>query len=207
MIMRKLFLFCLVSSLCLLGACSAGEPPAPAQAGTASSTDSPIGAAIDRAMDKASAELASKNISVSNGNDDVPKAEITPQGDFLVAGKPVPLTAAQRNEMLAYRAQLIEIVRQGMAIGKQGAALGMHAAGAAIAGIFSGEPEQQIHQRVEAQTSGIRQAAAKLCDRMPALMTSQQKLATDVPAFKPYADLTLGKVDECREDALKHDGD
>lgn len=157
-------------------------------------------------MDKASVELASKNITVSNGHDNEPKAEITPQGDFLIAGKPVSLTPDQRTEMLAYRQQLIEIARQGIAIGKQGATLGIHAASAAIAAVFSGESKQQIRQHVEAQTSGIRTAAAKICERLPALRASQQKLATDVPAFKPYADLTPAKIDECRTNALKgHD--
>jgi hypothetical protein len=158
-------------------------------------------------MDKASVELATKNITVSNDHDNAPKAEITPQGDFLVAGKAVPLTPAQREEMRAYRQQLIEIARQGIAIGKQGAALGIDAASAAIAAVFSGESKQQVRQRVEAQTSGIRIAAAKICDRLPALRESQQKLAAAVPAFKPYADLTPAKIDECRAHALNGDND
>ncbi|MGH8215317.1 MAG: hypothetical protein ACREPZ_06480 [Rhodanobacteraceae bacterium] len=156
-------------------------------------------------MDKAGAELATKNITVSNHDDNAPKAEITPQGDFLIAGKPVSLTPGQRKEMLAYRQQLIEIARQGIAIGKQGATLGIHAASAAIAAAFSGDSDQQVRQRVEAQASSIRQAAAKICDRLPALRASQQKLAADVPAFEPYADLTAAKIDECRTDALHDD--
>lgn len=156
-------------------------------------------------MDKASAELTTKNITISN-NDNEPKAEITPRGDFLIEGKAVPLTTAQRTEVLAYRGQLIEIGRSGIAIGRQGATLGVNAASEAIAGAFSGRSEQQIRQRVEAQTSGIREAAAKICDQLPPLMVSQQKLATEVPAFKPYADLTPAKIEDCRKHAL-HDDD
>ncbi|HEX5961089.1 MAG TPA: hypothetical protein VFY97_07570 [Rhodanobacteraceae bacterium] len=202
------FLPCVLAagSFLALGACNAGSPNPPAATGaSASSSPSLIGAAIDRAMDKAATELASKNITISN-HDYEPKAEITPQGDFLIADKPVPLTPVQRNKMLAYRGQLVDIARAGIAIGRQGAALGVNAASEAIAGAFSGESEQQIRARVEAKASGIRAAAAKICDRLPALMTSQQKLAADVPAFKPYADLTPEKIDECRRDAL-HDDD
>jgi hypothetical protein len=207
MIMRKLSVLLAASSLAALSACSAGQTPSSDQSSAAASSSSPsIAGAIDRAMDEASAELATRNISVSNGHDDEPKAEITPQGDFLVAGKPVPLTPEQRREMLAYRQQLVEIARQGIAIGKQGATLGIHAASAAIAAVFTGESKQQIRQRVEAQTYGIRAAAAKICDNLPALRANQQKLAADVPAFKPYADLTPAKIDECRTDALKDDG-
>ncbi|MGH8184544.1 MAG: DUF2884 family protein [Rhodanobacteraceae bacterium] len=159
---------------------------------------------IDHALDKANVDLATKNITISN-NDSEPKAEITPQGDFLIEGKPVPLTPAQRTEMLAYRSQVIEVGRAGIAIGKQGATLGLNAASEAISGALSGQSGQQIRQHVEAQTSGIRQAAAKICDRLPAMMASQQKLAADVPAFKPYADLTPEKIADCRNHALHDD--
>lgn len=206
MIMRKLSVFCAASGLAMLTACSAGQAPAsPAASAAASPSNGPIASAIDRAMDKVGAEIATKNIRVSDGGDGKPEAEITPQGDFLIAGKAVSLTPAQRTEMLAYRQQIIGIARQGVEIGKQGAALGMSAAGAAIAGALAGESDQQIRQRVEAQASGIREAAAKICDRLPAMMTSQQKLAADVPAFKPYATMTRQDIDDCRTNALKDD--
>lgn len=204
MIMHKLFAFCVASSLAVLSACSAGQPPSAAGSSSALAS-SPIDKAIDRAMDKASTALTTHNITVSD-NDDIPKAEITPQGDFLIAGKPVPLTPAQRTQVLAYRGQVIGIAQQGIAIGRQGAALGIKAAGDAIAAALSGQSDQQIRRHVEAQTSGIREAAAKICDQLPALMASQKKLAAALPAFKPYADLTPAKIAECREDALKdHD--
>jgi hypothetical protein len=206
MIMRKLSVFCAASSLAVLTACGAGQAPASPAESSVSPSNGPIASAIGLAMDKFGAEIATKNIRVSDGDDDgKPKAEITPQGDFLVAGKAVPLTPAQRNEMLAYRQQIIGIARQGVEIGKQGAALGMSAAGAAIAGAMAGESDQQIRQRVEAQASGIREAAAKICDRLPAMKTSQQKLATDVPAFRPYATMTQQDIDDCRTNALKDD--
>lgn len=207
MITRKLSTLCVASSLVLLAACSAGQPPSSstATAASASSSNSLIAGAIDHALDKASTELATRNITISN-HDYEPKAEITPQGDFLIAGKPVSLTPAQRNEMLAYREQVVAIGREGIAIGRQGATLGVDAASEAIAGAFSGQSEQQIRQRVEAKASGIRQAAAKICNRLPGLMVSQQKLATDVPAFKPYADLTPARIADCHNHVL-HDDD
>lgn len=189
-----------------LTACSAGQPPSPAASSSALAS-SPIDRAIDHAMDKASAALATKNITVSDHDDNAPKAEITPQGDLLIAGKPVPLTPAQRTQVLAYRQQLIGVAQQGIAIGKQGATLGLHAASEAIAAAFSGKSDQQIRQRVEAQTSGIRKAAAKICGRLPALMKEQQKLAAALPAFRPYATMTHEDVDDCRRNALKGDDD
>ena len=208
MSIHKLPLVCIASVLVGLAACSAGQSSS-SDFSSASTSSSTIDQAIDHALDRADAKLSTKNITVSNndGATGQPKAEITPQGDFLIEGKPVALTPAQRTEMLAYRKQLVEIARQGIAIGKQGATLGMNAAGAAIAGVFSGESEQQIRQRVEAKASGIRAAAAKICARLPDLMTSQQKLAVDVPAFKPYATMTQNDIDDCRRNSLKDDND
>ncbi|HEX7371029.1 MAG TPA: hypothetical protein VF284_12195 [Rhodanobacteraceae bacterium] len=195
-------LFIAVASTAL-AACGNGQPSNGAPTASSSSL---IGNAIDHAMDRAAVKLHTQDITISDNGGAIgqPKAQITPAGDLLIAGKAVSLTPAQRAEVLAYRQQLIAIGEQGIAVGKQGATLGMNAAGAALAGAFSGKSEQQIRQRVEAQASGIREAAAKICDRLPALMASQQKLAVDVPAFKPYATMTQDEIDRCRSDALKN---
>jgi hypothetical protein len=213
-------MLCVASMAVLLAACSSGNAPA-SSAASASSTTFLVTSVVDHALDRAETKLRNENITISDNDgivvlsdsssDDnrtsrLPKAQITPQGDLLIGDKPVALTSAQRTMVLDYRHQLIEIGAQGIALGKQGAALGMSAAREAIAGAFSGKPEQEIRQRVEAKASGIREAAARLCDRMPALMASQQKLAAALPAFKPYATLTPVKIEECRKDAL-HDDD
>ena len=222
MIMRKFSILCVASTAAVLAACSSGNAPAsPAStSASASSTPSLIASVVDHALDRAETKLRTENITIS-GNDGIvvlsdtnsddnrasrlPKAQITPQGDLLISDKPVAITPAQRAMLLDYRQQLIGIGAQGIALGKQGAALGMNAASEAIAGALSGKPEQEIRRNVEAKASGIREAAAKLCDRMPALMASQQKLAAALPAFKPYASLTPVKSDECRRDALHDD--
>ncbi len=207
MTMRKLAA-CAASSLALLAACSAGQAPSSSTSSTttASSSDTLIGSAIARALDKASVEVAKGNIDVSRNDKTLLKAEITPRGDFLVDHKAVPLTPAQRQEMLAYRQHIVEIAQQGIAIGKQGASLGLGAAGAALAGALAGESDQQIRQHVEARTTGIREEAVKICDRLPAMKVEQQKLAADVPAFKPYATMTQQDIEDCRRGALKNNG-
>lgn len=188
-----------------LAACSVGQSN-----GNASSSGSLIGNVVDHALDQAREKLTTENITVSEHGSDhdqhLPKAEITPKGDFLIDGKPVPLTAPQRQQVLAYRQQMIAIGEQGIAVGKQGAAIGMQVAGTAIAAALSGKSDQQIQQAAETKAAGIRQAAAKICDRLPSLMAAQQKLAAAVPAFKPYATMTQKDIDDCRAGAL-HDDD
>ena len=207
---RQLPLLCIASAATLLAACSAAQAPATqaSAAAIASSTLPLLGNAVDHVLDHADEKLRTGDIELSErrGTYGYPDAKISPQGDLLIGGKAVALTRAQRDEVLAYRQQLVEIAEAGMAVGRQGAALGTQAASVAMAAAFSGQSKQQIRQQVEAQATGIRMAAAKICDRLPALMVGQQKLADAVPAFKPYASLTQKDIDDCRKDAL-HDGD
>jgi hypothetical protein len=195
---RPLAFTILVACLPALGACSSGTNSS-SSSGIAASVDGSISSALDAVQKR----LQNEAITVSHNTPNLPVAKITPQGDFIVDGKTIAITAAQREALLEYRKQLIAVATQGIAVGKQGAALGLQAASNAIANALAGKSDDEIQKKVEAQTAGIRQAAAKICDRLPALMTSQQKLAAEVPAFKPYATMTQSDIDDCREDALK----
>lgn len=195
---RTLVLAALLACLPALGACNSGQPASDGIAGSVSST-------VNNALDEAQAKLSNEPITVSHNDTSLPKAEITPNGDFVVAGKTIAITPAQRSALLAYRGQMISIASEGIAIGKQGAALGLHAASTAIAAALSGKSDQEIQDKVKAQANQIRHAAVKICDRLPGMMVEQQKLATALPAFKPYATMTEKDIDDCRTNALKDD--
>lgn len=159
----------------------------------------------DNDLDTASRQFATGDMTLTTADDSgVPRAAITPQGDFLVAGKPVDITPQQRQEVLAYRAQYIEIAQQGIAIGHQGVDVGRHAVAPMIFASLFGASDKTIDASMDKRLAGVRDATAKLCDRMPALMAAQQQLAVDLPAFEPYAALTPKKIEDCRQDAL-HD--
>lgn len=157
----------------------------------------------DTELDAASRQIATENMTLTTDDADAPKAAITPQGDFLVAAKPVALTARQHKEVLAYRAQYIDIAQAGIAIGHQGVDAGRHAMVPMIFASLFGASDKTIDASMDKRLAGVREATAKLCDRMPGLMEAQQQLAADLPAFKPYATLTQKKIDDCRRDALR----
>ena len=81
----------------------------------------------DTDLDAASRQITTGNMTLTADDAGVPKAAITPQGDFLIAAKPVALSAQQREEVLAYRAQYIDIAQAGIAIGHQGLEVGRRA--------------------------------------------------------------------------------
>src|SRR5690348_406715 len=153
---------------------------------------------VDDAMQKARQELATKNIDVDTVHigstlrmgRSTSNAQITPQGELLIDGKPVAATPEQRQLLLDYRHRVIDIAEAGMAIGTQ-------AASAALSGAFSGKSDAEIEAAIKPQTDRIQAAALELCKRLPDLRAAQQQLATTMPAFKPYATMTEEDVQDC----------
>ena len=190
-------------------------PAPPAAPGThGASSKGFIGRHVEEAIAEARKELATENIGISDGfninvngreihskDSNLPKAEITPQGDLLIEGKAVSVTPVQRQQLLAYRGQIVSVAEAGMAIGMQGADIAGEALSGVVGAIFGGKDgEKAFEQRMEAQGKKIEVEALKLCTKLPGLMSSQQVLAASLPAFKPYARMTQADVDECSRD-------
>ncbi|TPG10225.1 hypothetical protein EAH75_05485 [Rhodanobacter glycinis] len=174
-----------------------------------------ISGEIHKAMQDAKQELATKNIEVNsvhindnhhNDKDSRPKAEITPQGDLLIAGKKVAATPAQQTLLMDYRQQIVGIAETGMDIGAQGADLGLNAAKEGVWGALTGKSDKDIEAAIKPQTDKIEAAAARLCLRMPDLLSTQQKLAAAMPEFRPYATMQQKDVDDCGKDMKDKDG-
>ncbi len=188
----KLHLLLLSAALSLpLAACgdrSAGNDP----------DVSGVARTVRNATDKAGEKMAENNIKISSGK--AAHAEITPAGDLVIEGRTVDVDQAQRELLLAYRGQVIEMAQTGIDIGVQGADLGVKAAGEALKGVFSGNTDQ-IEQNIKAEAKKIEQQAQRLCDQLPAMRQTQQQLAASLPAFAPYAKMDEDDVEECRANA------
>lgn len=174
-----------------------------------------ISGEIQKAMQEAKQELATKNIDVNsvhindnhhNDNDSRPKAEITPQGELLIAGKKVAATPAQQTLLLDYRKQIVGVAEAGTDIGAKGADLGINAAKEALWGKLAGKSDKEIEASIKPQTDKIEASAARLCQRMPDLLSTQQKLATAMPEFRPYATMQQKDVDDCGKDMTDANG-
>jgi len=208
-------------SLPLVGACSRSSAPAPPAASspapvtTASTNSEPetvLGKTVEGAMRKARQELETQNIDIGDGMrigvkngdrhfqighaSDGSKAQLTPTGDLLIDGKPVPVNAQQRAMLLDYRRQIIAVAETGMAIGVKGADLGGKAVLETFSGLMHGNADE-AGKRIEAQAKRIEAEAHRICTQLPPLLDSQQRLAASLPAFKPYANMTRADIDDC----------
>jgi ABC-type Fe3+-hydroxamate transport system substrate-binding protein len=222
--MNRTRIFACTALLASLAACQGNAPSSASKTSqTATAADpqptSALGRMVETEVREAREKLAHENITLGNvhirsgerggvsvtsddeNKDNRPKGEITPQGDLLIDGKAVAINADQRAMLLEYRTHVIALAETGMEIGVQGADLAAKAMGEAFKGIFSGKSEKDIEKTVEAEADKIKLSAAKLCQRLPAMMTSQQKLAASLPAFKPYATMTQEDIDNCMKDS------
>lgn len=162
-----------------------------------------ITASVNRQLDAESAKLSSEPTTLKAAGKNMPEASITPQGDFLVADKPVALTPLQHAQMLFYRAQLVQVEQQAIVVAKQGVKAGMHGMFPVLVGALFGESDEAQERHMRKRLSGaFADAATNLCGRLPAVMVTEQQLASSLDAFRPYANLTPEKIDDCRSELL-----
>ena len=210
----------LAIALPALAACHRNDAQAPREAATAASSEPQtiLGKSVDKALRKARQELETGNLSLNDGVDiqvgehgrrfriggdkqDTPAA-ITPQGGFLVGGKAVEVTPAQRELLLAYRKDVIRVAEAGMVVGVKGADLAGKAVMETLNGLMRGDTGQ-VEKRMEAEGRKLEVEAMKICDLLPAMLASQQKLAASLPAFGPYAKMTQEDIDDCGKEVRK----
>lgn len=148
-------------------------------------------------IDQAARLIAQENMQLEA--DGRPDAEITPEGDLLIGGKAVALSAGQRTLLAEHRTQLVGIATEGVQIGRQGVDLAGKAMKSALFAVLTGN-EARFERKMEAEAAEIEASAIKLCDRLPALLASQNAAAEAVPEFKPYARVEQSDIAECARD-------
>ena len=134
----------------------------------------------------------------------LPRAEITPHGDFLVDGKAVAIDAGQRSELLAYRGQVIELAKAGIELGERSAELALESVDRGlfrlILAAMTGSLERNLEKTIKAS---IEPGIIQICQGLPALHASQQLLAQSLPQFRPYATLEADDVKDCETDVRR----
>jgi hypothetical protein len=165
-------------------------------------------------MAKARVELDSENLTLDKGlhfgkngkrksadEDSLPAAQITPKGDFLVDGKAVAIDARQRRQLLDYRGQIIELAKVGIEGGEKAAMAALDATDVSLFRLIVGGLSGSLERRVEASVKQhVEPLVRRICQRLPQVLESQQKLAANMPQFQPYATLERSDIDDCERD-------
>lgn len=196
-------------------------PPASAKNGR---VDSDIGAELAEARDDVRTELATARRELETGNlqlgdnlrfgksgkrgtDDghtLPKAEITPHGDFLIEGRPIAIDSTQRQELLRYRGQVIDIAKVGIDIGERSAQAALDAVDRGMFSLLVGAMTGSLERRVEKTVrQTVEPGVRQICRRLPALRDTQQRLSASLPSFRPYATLDVDDAENCEKDVRR----
>jgi hypothetical protein len=184
------------------------------QGAPADGPQSALGRMVASAIGDAKAKLAKENINLNgefydgghhnvighvgrkDPSDTRPDAELTPSGDLLIDGKPVPVNAQQHAMLVQYRQALMAVAERGMALGVQGADLGGQAVGEVFKGLMSGNTDQ-IDKNINAKASRLEAEATLLCKDLRPVQELQQQLAATLPQFAPYATMKASDIDDC----------
>jgi hypothetical protein len=153
---------------------------------------------VQKVVDEARKELYEEPIDLSKDGVDG-DVRLTPDGDLLIDGKPVPMEAAQREAALAFRERLLAVADAGLLVGQEGAALGAEAAALALGAMFSGGDTEEAERQIEAEAEKMKGAAQTLCREALSLQLEQARFAEVVPEFAPY----VSEIDvdaDCEDD-------
>lgn len=141
-------------------------------------------------------EMATQTLDIGEGVKGLPRAGLTPQGDLVIDGKTIAITAEQRTKLLDFRSQLAGVAEAGAEVGLQGAAIATTAMKEAAKAALTGD-KTSIEERMKGSTDAIQASAKALCDRLPALLASQRAAAEAVPEFRPYATMDEEDIKDC----------
>lgn len=160
-------------------------------------------AAAPAATDGAFGEFKFKSLSFRGGAVEIagtgPNARISGDGTLTIDGQPVPVSDAQRRNLVAYHRTANSLRANGIATGRAGVDVAKTAVTEVISGLAKGDTAG-IEKSVEAKAETVKAAALKLCDDVATLRALQDDIAAEVEAFRPYAFIGILDVADCRKD-------
>ncbi|EQD63773.1 conserved hypothetical protein, secreted [mine drainage metagenome] len=145
-------------------------------------------------MDGQTIRMHADRVSIRDRGGDT--AEIEANGALRIAGKPVPLTPAQRVLTTRYFAQS----QVALFDGKQTGWAGAHMAGSIVGSLFSAlfhDDSRIINHTAHAQTANLDRHVDRLCSAIGAIRATQDQLVARLPAFAPYAAIDQRSVKSC----------
>lgn len=177
-------------------AAAAGNAPAPATPTAADEAPKTLlGRGVAQALEGVISTLdqqalsigADGNFSLGDSNADATLV-ISPSGDITLHGQKLPLGDAQRQAVVAYRSQLLDVASQGMRLGIKGADLGGMAVNNSILQILGGDAAQ-LEAQLRAQQATLKNEALRICDdHLPGMLQQQAQLIQLIPELGTFFD-------------------
>ena len=128
-----------------------------------------------------------------------PDADISAAGGLSIEGNNVAVTDAQRDLLKHYYTSAFALRDHGIATGKAGAKVASTAISSVVKGLSSGNTSN-IDSEVNASAAKVEAVAENICLDLQQIQVTQDALASQLDAFRPYAVIKGNKVDDCSRD-------
>jgi len=135
-----------------------------------------------------------------------PDADINAAGDLSIAGNNVAINEAQRDLLKSYYTGALALRDHGIATGKAGANVASTAISSVAKGLASGNTNN-IDSEVNASAAKVEAMAANICLDLQQIHTTQDALASQLDAFRPYAVIKANEADDCLRGLKNHHHD
>lgn len=132
-------------------------------------------------------------------------ARVAADGRLRIGAAEVSLSDGQRAQFVAYYGAARAVYRHAASTGMAGALLGVTAATGVATGIAKGDLSD-LNAKIEAQADEVKREALKICDSLGELRSVQDALAAELPAFTPYAVVSVRETRDCGKDLKKGPG-
>lgn len=133
---------------------------------------------------------------------DAPAATVSADGDLRIGSRSITVDPGQRQLLRSYYSDAERIGHQGIAIGKAGAHMAGGTVGDVFKNLFSGHPDR-IDADVNKRTDRLLAKVSMICDGLQSLQSTQDAIAGQLAAFRPYAQLHAADIDKCHADITK----
>lgn len=114
-----------------------------------------------------------------------PDAYVGSDGSLAIGDKTITVTPAQRVLLQSYYGEARDVMQSGKDVGKAGVKIATQAVDNAIRNVLS-SGSAAADKALDAQSNAIEQAADTLCTKVQQLAATQTRVASQLPALKPY---------------------
>jgi hypothetical protein len=130
-------------------------------------------------------------------NDQGHQAVVTQQGTLTIEDKVVAVPPQVRDRLVQYVQTTQQIKQQGIEVAKRAGGFALGILSEVFGGLLSGKSEQDIEHNANQSAAKFKKSVLPICDSVQKLKQLQDTIATEVPAFEPYAVIEDKDSNDC----------
>jgi len=132
-------------------------------------------------------------------NDQGHQAVVTQQGTLTIEDKSVAVPPQVRDNLVQYVQTTQQLKQQGIEVAKHAGGFAIGILSDVFGGLLSGESDKDIERNANQSAAEFKKSVLPICMSVQKLKQLQDKIATDVPAFEPYAVIEDKDSNDCEK--------